>query len=96
MVGQRLYAVGGGWGTPLAFNEQYDGKVDAWSRIGTPMVGQWRNLGLAAVDNMLYAVGGWSGSYLRVQRSIPGADPPVAAVGDQGRVERNTPNTNTC
>jgi DNA-binding CsgD family transcriptional regulator len=63
-IGSRVYAVGGGWGAPLAFNEQYDAKVDAWSRIAAPMVGQWRNLGVAALDNMLYAVGGWSGSYL--------------------------------
>ena len=63
-IGARVYAVGGGWESPLAFNEQYDAKVDAWSRIATPLVGQWRNLGLAALDNMLYAVGGWSGSYL--------------------------------
>ena len=62
-IWSRLYAVGGGWDTALAFNEQYDAKVDAWSRIGTPIVGQWRNLGLVALDNLVYAVGGWSGAY---------------------------------
>ncbi len=51
---------------PLAFNEQYDQPTDAWSRIGTPVAGQWRNLGLAALGKKLYAVGGWSGSYLAV------------------------------
>ena len=49
---------------PLAFNEQYDIKTGAWSRIETPAVGQWRNLALAALGNKLYAVGGWNGSYL--------------------------------
>ncbi|MCU0503400.1 MAG: LuxR C-terminal-related transcriptional regulator [Anaerolineae bacterium] len=63
-LGQRLYAVGGGWTEPLAFNEQYDIKTGAWSRIETPAVGQWRNLALAALGNKLYAVGGWNGSYL--------------------------------
>ncbi len=63
-IGTRLYAVGGGWTAALAFNEQYDAKVNAWSRIGTPVVPSWRNLGLAALDNTLYAVGGWSGAYL--------------------------------
>jgi len=64
VIGTRLYVVGGGWETPLAYNEQYDTRVDAWSRIGTPIVGQWRNLGVAALDNKLYAVGGWNGGYL--------------------------------
>lgn len=64
VIGTRLYVVGGGWETPLAYNEQYDARVDAWSRIGTPIVGQWRNLGVAALDNKLYAVGGWNGDYL--------------------------------
>jgi hypothetical protein len=63
-LGQRLYAVGGGWTEPLAFNEQYDTRTGAWSRIETPVTGQWRNLGLVALGNKLYAVGGWSGSYL--------------------------------
>ncbi len=64
VVGMRLYAIGGGWRTTLAYNEQYDAKLDAWSYIGTPMVGQWRNLGLVAFQQRLYAVGGWAGAYL--------------------------------
>ena len=68
-IGNRLYAVGGGWETPLAYNEQYDAGVDAWSRIATPLVGQWRNVGVAALDNKLYAVGGWGGSYLASNES---------------------------
>jgi DNA-binding CsgD family transcriptional regulator len=65
-VGSRLYAVGGGWFNDLAFNEQYDAVTGAWSRIETPVVGQWRNLGLVALGNKLYAVGGWGGSYLAI------------------------------
>lgn len=63
-LGARLYAVGGGWVEPLAFNEQYDTRTGAWSRIETPVAGQWRNLGLAVLGQKLYAVGGWSGNYL--------------------------------
>lgn len=63
-LGARLYAVGGGWTAPLAFNEQYDTRTGAWSRIETPVAGGWRNLGLAALGQKLYAVGGWSGNYL--------------------------------
>ena len=63
-IGNRLYVVGGGWKTRLAYNEQYDAGVDAWSHIATPFVGQWRNVGVAAQDNKVYAVGGWGGSYL--------------------------------
>jgi len=65
-LGSRIYAVGGGWNAPMAYNEQYDVQTGAWSRIGTPLPGQWRNLGLAAQGQRIYAVGGWSGSYLAV------------------------------
>jgi DNA-binding CsgD family transcriptional regulator len=64
VIGNRLYAIGGGWETPLAFNEQYDTRIDAWSRIATPVVGQWRNLGVAALNNKIYAIGGWGGAFL--------------------------------
>ena len=84
VVGQRLYVVGGGWETPVAFNEQYDAKLDAWSRIGTPMVGQWRNLGLAAVENMLYAVGGWSGSYLASNEAYQALIRQLLPLGSKG------------
>lgn len=63
-LGARLYAIGGGWTEGIAFNEQYDARADAWSRIETPITGQWRNLGVAALGNKIYALGGWSGGYL--------------------------------
>jgi hypothetical protein len=63
-LGSRLYAIGGGWTEPLTFNEQYDIRSGAWSRIETPVVGQWRNLGLAALGNKIYAIGGWNSNYL--------------------------------
>jgi DNA-binding CsgD family transcriptional regulator/N-acetylneuraminic acid mutarotase len=68
-AGARLYVVGGGWRDSLAYNEQYDSRLDAWSKFGTPIVGQWRNLGLAVADGKLFAAGGWSGSYLAVNEA---------------------------
>ena len=63
-LGARLYAIGGGWTEALSFNEQYDASADAWSRIETPIAGQWRNLGAVVLGNKVYALGGWSGGYL--------------------------------
>lgn len=63
-IGGRLYAVGGGWTTYLGFNERYDPASDTWTVIETPLVGEWRNLGLTARETSLYVLGGWSGDYL--------------------------------
>ncbi len=63
-IGGRLYALGGGWTSYLGFNERYDPANDMWMVIKTPIVGEWRNLGLTVYETSLYAVGGWSGDYL--------------------------------
>jgi DNA-binding CsgD family transcriptional regulator len=63
-IGGRVYAIGGGWTAYLGFNERYDPATDTWSVVQTPIVGEWRNLGLTARDTSLYVVGGWSGDYL--------------------------------
>jgi len=63
-----LYVVGGGWGSYLSYNERYDVANDLWSTFESPILGEWRTLGLSAVGNgkglMLYALGGWNGGYL--------------------------------
>ena len=63
-----LYVVGGGWEHAFSYNEHYDVSHDAWSTFESPIIGEWRNLGVCAVDtkdgSVLYAVGGWSGRYL--------------------------------
>lgn len=59
-----LYAIGGGMNSYLAFNERYDPRTDAWSRIDTPVTGQWRGLGSAYVEPSIYAIGGWNGRNL--------------------------------
>ena len=63
-VGGRLYALGGGWNNYLGFNERYDPASDAWTVIETPIVGEWRNLGVTVWDTSIYIVGGWSGDYI--------------------------------
>lgn len=84
VIGARLYAVGGGWNTTLAFNEQYDAAIDAWSQIGTPVADQWRNLGLVAFDQKLYAVGGWSGRYLDVNEQYQALIRQLLPLGSKG------------
>ena len=65
-VGAQVFALGGGWDGSEAYNEQYDTRLDAWSRLGAPVPGEWRNLAAAPLNNKIYAVGGWSGAYLDV------------------------------
>jgi DNA-binding CsgD family transcriptional regulator/N-acetylneuraminic acid mutarotase len=59
---KTLYAIGGGWDHALNSSEKYDPVTDAWTIFETPTTGQWRNLGLAIVNNSIYAVGGWDGT----------------------------------
>jgi len=64
-----LYVVGGGWDAPLDHGERYDALANAWATFATPLVGAWRNLGLAAASTsrggFLYAAGGWNDGYLQ-------------------------------
>jgi hypothetical protein len=57
-LGNRLQAVGGGWDTYLGFSERYDSAHDRWTAFETPIVGEWRNLGLAT----------WNSAILRGRR----------------------------
>jgi DNA-binding CsgD family transcriptional regulator/N-acetylneuraminic acid mutarotase len=70
VFGDQIYVVGGGWERPLAFNELYDPVGDAWFTFNSPILGEWRSLGLSTVEvpegGFLYAVGGWNGRYLGV------------------------------
>jgi len=68
-VREYLYAVGGTMTGYLAFNERYDPRTDSWSRIETPIAGQWRGLGLAFSTPYVYAVGGWNGANLSVNEA---------------------------
>jgi DNA-binding CsgD family transcriptional regulator len=65
VVGNQIYAIGGGgWTTYLGFNERYSPAEDLWSTIQTPVVGEWRNPGVVALENDIIAVGGWSDGQL--------------------------------
>jgi hypothetical protein len=63
-VGGRIYAIGGGWSNYLGFSERFDPVDQNWIPLESPLVGEWRNLGLAASETSIYAVGGWNGDYL--------------------------------
>jgi DNA-binding CsgD family transcriptional regulator len=62
--GLGLYALGGGWTRTLSTHERYDTTTNAWSNFPSPIQGEWRNLGAAAVEGHLYLAGGFSGSPL--------------------------------
>ncbi|NLE75561.1 MAG: hypothetical protein GX605_02265 [Chloroflexi bacterium] len=64
VVGEALYAMGGGWDSHLAFNEKYTPAADSWASFETPILGEWRLLGAAAQGPYIYALGGRSGRYL--------------------------------
>lgn len=72
VVAENLYVIGGGWSSHLYFNERYDPANDVWATIETPILGQWRTLGVAAVpwerEIAIYALGGWNGDYLSVNQ----------------------------
>lgn len=65
-IGNSIYVLGGGWQGFVAYNERYEPQNDTWVRFPSPIVGQWRNLGVAAFWTRLYAIGGWSGEALPV------------------------------
>ncbi len=63
-VGGYVYAIGGGWGGYLGFNERFARPYKTWAVVETPLVGEWRNFGLVAWETTLFATGGWSGDFL--------------------------------
>ncbi|MCJ7739224.1 MAG: LuxR C-terminal-related transcriptional regulator [Anaerolineae bacterium] len=70
-LGQQLFAIGGGgWTSYLGFNEKYNPGSDGWTTIETPLVGEWRSPGVAAIGNTVYTVGGWSSGPLATNQSF--------------------------
>jgi len=58
----HLYAVGGGWDQALASSEKYNPETEKWESLESPFTHPWRNMGLTATNNRIYAVGGWNGN----------------------------------
>jgi DNA-binding CsgD family transcriptional regulator len=61
-IAGRIYAIGGGWRTPMGFNERYTPTTGEWTVVETPIVSEWRNLGVVSYDTALYTIGGFSGT----------------------------------
>jgi len=69
VIGDTLYVIGGGWHSYLVENELWTPDASApgggaWRTFASPRLQEWRNLGVASSEMMLYAIGGWDGSYL--------------------------------
>ena len=64
VIGDKLYVVGGYDITYLNDLEVYDSATDSWTTLETPILGEWRLLGAAALDPYIYAMGGRSGRSL--------------------------------
>ncbi len=63
-----IHVIGGGWEREAADGVKYNVRSDEWETFEVPVSGQWRSLGLAMVDTEIYAVGGWNGDYMDVNR----------------------------
>ncbi len=63
-LGGNLYAIGGGWDQPVEYNERYDPQLDAWYPFEVSAVNPWAHSGVAAIDTMIYVIGGWKGDHL--------------------------------
>lgn len=83
--GPSVYAIGGGWTEPLAFNERYDSLTDTWSSIPSPIQDQWRHLGAANLGSEVYAAGGWGGDYLDVLEAFQGPFRAFLPLGSRGQ-----------
>jgi len=59
-TGDSLYAIGGGWKTPLAANERLNLEEMAWQEIETPYLDQWRTYGAVMIGSELFTMGGWN------------------------------------
>jgi DNA-binding CsgD family transcriptional regulator len=73
-IGDALYVIGGGWDSYLVENEYFtpdpvDPTQGTWETFPSPRLQEWRNLGVASSEMMLYAIGGWDGAYLSANQA---------------------------
>ncbi len=62
--GLAIFALGGGWLTPVNEHERYDPAIAVWSNFPSPVPNEWRHLAAAGQDGQIFVLGGWSGDYL--------------------------------
>jgi len=79
-----IFALGGGWTTPLENHERFDLATAVWSNFPSPIKGTWRHLAAASSEEggYLHLIGGWSGDYmdlhLRYQSSFRSLLPVIS------------------
>jgi DNA-binding CsgD family transcriptional regulator len=74
VIADTLYVVGGGWDSYLVENEHFsplspEPTPSAWRTFSSPLLLEWRNLGVVANETTLFAIGGWNGEYLGVNQA---------------------------
>lgn len=74
VIADSLYAIGGGWNSYLVENERFSPDAanpaqGTWQTFPSPMLQEWRNLGVVSANATLYAIGGWDGEYLGVNQA---------------------------
>ena len=74
VIADTLYVVGGGWESYLVENEHLSPQSPeptpvVWQPFPSPLLLEWRNLGLVANETTLFAFGGWNGEYLGVTQA---------------------------
>ena len=76
VIADTLYVIGGGWQSYLVENEHLtldassgDPAQGTWRTFPSPLLQEWRNLGVAANGTFIYAMGGWDGEFLAVNQA---------------------------
>jgi DNA-binding CsgD family transcriptional regulator len=64
--GLAIFALGGGWHTPMDTHERYDPATGIWSNFPSPITGEWRHLAAVSEGERLHLLGGWSSDYMDV------------------------------
>jgi DNA-binding CsgD family transcriptional regulator/N-acetylneuraminic acid mutarotase len=69
VIADTLYVIGGGWQSYLVENEYLSIPADptqeaVWHTFPSPLLEEWRNLGVAANGTSIYAIGGWDGGFV--------------------------------
>jgi DNA-binding CsgD family transcriptional regulator/N-acetylneuraminic acid mutarotase len=69
VIADTLYAIGGGWKSYLVENEYLSPPQGTWMTFPSPVLQEWRDLGIAVNDTSIYAIGGWDGEFLGTNRA---------------------------